>query len=100
MGRTPKSAIRARAARAGPGHWIHCQTALFAGGGIAAGLGLRLLRQGSAAYPANDPVRPERLAARPSIRPMGIAGERPDLHRPRETAGALVDEYQPLPLFG
>jgi hypothetical protein len=64
MGRTPKVGDPRTGDKARPGrdHWVHCQTALLAGGGIRGGQ-----VYGSSdrvgAYPSDRPVGPEHLAA-------------------------------------
>jgi hypothetical protein len=62
MGRQPKIGDhRAGSGKAGRDHWVHCMSALFAGGGIRGGR-----TYGSSdrfgAYPKDRPVRPEDVA--------------------------------------
>jgi arylsulfatase A-like enzyme len=46
----------------GRDHWVHCQTVLFAGGGIKPGFVLGA-SDNTASYPVDRPVGPEDLAA-------------------------------------
>ncbi|HUF61810.1 MAG TPA: DUF1501 domain-containing protein [Verrucomicrobiales bacterium] len=57
FGRTPR--INGNASR---DHWPHCYTALLAGGGVKRGFVFGASDE-QAAYPAEDPVRPDDLAA-------------------------------------
>ena len=57
FGRTPK--INAQASR---DHWPQCYTTLLAGGGVKRGY-VYGASDKNGAYPANDPVRPDDLAA-------------------------------------
>jgi hypothetical protein len=100
MGRTPRVGDPRTASKSKPGrdHWIHCQTALFAGGGIRGGQ-VYGASDKIAGYPATDPVYPDQIAAT-VYRAMGIA-DRELIFTDRERRPVhLVDEYRPLPLFG
>jgi hypothetical protein len=57
FGRTPRINDRA-----GRDHWPQCYTALLAGGGVKAGY-VHGASDRNGAYPANDPVKPDDLAA-------------------------------------
>lgn len=97
MGRTPKIGDPRTGGVGPPGrdHWIHCQTALMAGGGVRGQL------YGSsdrvAAYPADRPVFPEDLAAT-VYKAMGIDHDLVFTDR-QGRQQSLLDEGQPLPLF-
>lgn len=97
MGRTPKVGDPRTGGKGPPGrdHWIHCQTALMAGGGIRGqlyGASDRI-----AAYPADRPVYPEDLAAT-VYHALGI--EQQLLFTDREgRTQSLLGEGTPLPLF-
>jgi hypothetical protein len=99
MGRTPKVGDPRGHGKYPPGrdHWVHCQSALFAGGGIRGGQ-----VYGSSdrvgAYPADRPVHPENLAAT-IYQSLGIF----DNLTVRDRQGrplSLLEEGEPLPLFG
>ena len=97
MGRTPKVGDPRTGGQGPPGrdHWIHCQTALLAGGGIRGqhyGASDRV-----AAYPADRPVYPEDLAAT-VYHALGIDQQLAFTDREGRTQ-SLLDEGQPLPLF-
>jgi len=65
FGRTPKVGqitSSAGADKGGRDHWPHCYTALFAGGGLPAGV-IHGASDPFAAYPSRDPVTPQDLAA-------------------------------------
>ena len=95
MGRTPR--VGDALSPTGRNHWNMCQTALLAGGGIRGGQ-VYGASDRVAAYPIDQPVRPEHLAAT-VYRALGIYD---DLwaydaqHRPYH----LLEEGHPLPLFG
>lgn len=97
MGRTPKVGDPRTGGQGPPGrdHWIHCQSALLAGGGIRGqlyGASDRI-----AAYPADRPVYPEDLAAT-VYHALGIDQHLAFTDREGRTQ-SLLDEGQPLPLF-
>jgi hypothetical protein len=69
IGRTPRAN-----ARWGRGHWSHCFPAVLAGAGVRGG-GLIGRSDKHAAYPAEDPVSPEDLAAT-LFHALGIDPER------------------------
>jgi Protein of unknown function (DUF1501) len=100
MGRTPRVGDPRTASKAAPGrdHWIHCQTALFAGGGIRGGQ-VYGSSDKVAGYPASDPVRPERIAAT-VYQAMGIPSRELIFTDRENRPHHLVEEYRPLPLFG
>ena len=97
MGRTPKVGDPRTGGTGPPGrdHWIHCQTALLAGGGISGqlyGASDRI-----AAYPADRPVHPEDLAAT-VYHALGI--DRQLIFTDRDgRVQSLLSEGQPLPLW-
>ncbi len=65
FGRTPKLGqitSSAGAAASGRDHWPHCYTVLFAGGGVKPGF-VHGASDRMAAYPQQDPVTPEDIAA-------------------------------------
>jgi hypothetical protein len=101
MGRTPKCADpRTSGTKYGPGrdHWVGCQFALLAGGGIRGG---RVYGSSDriAAYPKDDVVWPGDLAAT-VYHALGIPRDRL-VHADREGRPvSLLDEGEPLPLFG
>jgi hypothetical protein len=99
MGRTPKVGDPRNGGKGPPGrdHWVNCQSALLAGGGIRGGQ-----VYGSSdrvgGYPADRPVNPEHLAAT-VYQALGIADDlavRDRQGRPLR----LLEEGEPLPLFG
>jgi hypothetical protein len=98
MGRTPKVGDpRTRNAfKPGRDHWIHCQSALFAGGGIRGGQ-VYGASDRIGAFPAEKPVHPEQIAATIykafNISDHLIVKDR--LGRPF----SLLEEGEPLPLF-
>jgi hypothetical protein len=99
MGRTPKVGDPRTGGKGPPGrdHWIHCQSALLAGGGIRGGQHFGSSDR-VAAYPADRPVFPEDLAAT-VYSAMGIDDDL--LFTDREgRVQSLLDEGRPLPLFG
>ena len=96
MGRTPKVGDPRTGGKGPPGrdHWIHCQTALLAGGGIRGqvyGASDRI-----AAYPADRPVHPEDLAAT-VYHALGIDQQLAFVDRDGRVQ-SLLNEGQPLPL--
>jgi uncharacterized protein (DUF1501 family) len=98
MGRKPRIGdTRTRdAGQAGRDHWIHCQSALFAGGGIRGGQ-VYGASDRVAAYPAENPVGPEHIAAT-IYRALDL-----DELIVRDRQGRplnLAEEAQPLPLLG
>jgi hypothetical protein len=98
MGRTPKVADPRNKNNEPPGrdHWIHCQTALLAGGGIRGGQ-VYGASDRIAAYPSDRPVSPEHLAAT-VYQAMGIAENLVVQDRQGRALG-LLEEGQALPLF-
>jgi hypothetical protein len=97
MGRTPKVGDPRTGGQGPPGrdHWIHCQTALMAGGGIRGqlyGASDRI-----AAYPASRPVFPEDLAAT-VYQAMGIDQQLQFTDREGRLQ-SLHGDGRPLPLF-
>jgi hypothetical protein len=97
MGRTPKIGDPRTGGKGPPGrdHWIHCQTALMAGGGIRGQLYGASDRV--AAHPADRPVYPEDLAAT-VYQALGVDRELLFTDREGRTQ-SLLDEGQALPLF-
>jgi hypothetical protein len=100
FGRTPKLGqitSGAGADAAGRDHWPHCYTVLMAGGGIRGGT-LFGASDRHAAYPKNNPVTPEDIAAT-IYHALGIDPEQriyDSLNRPSQLAlGEPI-----LPLFG
>jgi hypothetical protein len=99
MGRKPKIGDPRSGGASGTGrdHWIHCQTVLFAGGGIRGGQ-----VYGSSdkvgGYPADLPVHPERLAAT-IYHALGIPRDATLRSRDGRPMAILEDDAQPLPLF-
>ncbi|MFN0017747.1 MAG: DUF1501 domain-containing protein [Pirellulaceae bacterium] len=98
MGRTPKVGDPRTGGKGPPGrdHWIHCQTALMAGGGIQGGQHFGASDR-IAAYPADRPVYPEDLAAT-VYHALGIDQHLAFTDREGRIQ-SLLDEGQPLPLF-
>lgn len=99
MGRTPKVGDPRTGGKgpAGRDHWIHCQSALFAGGGIRGGT-VYGASDRIGAYPAERAVGPENLAAT-VYHGLGIVDRliiRDRLGRPL----SLLEDGEPLPLFG
>lgn len=97
MGRTPKVGDPRTGGKGPPGrdHWIHCQTALMAGGGIRGqsyGASDRF-----AAYPADRPVFPEDLTAT-VYEALGIDQQLLFTDREGRTQ-SLHGDGHPLPLF-
>lgn len=95
MGRTPR--VGDALSPSGRNHWNFCQTVLFAGGGIRGGQVYGPSDQ-IAAYPKDNPVRPEDIAAT-IYDALGIYDDlwATDAQgRPYH----LLDEGQPLPLVG
>lgn len=97
MGRTPKVGDPRTGGKGPPGrdHWIHCQTALMAGGGISGQLYGSSDRIG--AYPASQPVFPEDLAAT-VYHAFGIDPKLPFTDRAGRVQSLLADG-RALPLF-
>jgi hypothetical protein len=99
MGRTPRIGDPRTGGKGPPGrdHWVHCQTAVFAGGGVRGGQ-VYGASDRVAAYPAERPVYPEDLAAT-IYRAFGI--ENGHAFRSRDNRPLnLLDEGSSLPLFG
>ncbi|MBM3981283.1 MAG: DUF1501 domain-containing protein [Planctomycetes bacterium] len=98
MGRTPRIGDPRTGGKGPPGrdHWVHCQTALFAGGGIRGGQ-VYGASDKVAAYPAEKPVHPEDLAAT-IYRAFGIPNEHALRTRDNRPL-PLLDEGNALPLF-
>jgi len=97
MGRTPKVGDPRTGGKGPPGrdHWIHCQTALVAGGGIQGqiyGASDRV-----AGYPADRPVYPEDIAAT-VFHALDIDPRSPLTDREGRTQSLLADG-NPLPIF-
>jgi hypothetical protein len=95
MGRTPR--IGDALSPTGRGHWNFCQTALLAGGGIRGGQ-VYGASDDIAAYPRENPVRPEHIAAT-VYDALGIYDDlwaRDAQQRPYH----LLEHGTPLPLFG
>lgn len=99
MGRTPRIGDPRTGGKGPPGrdHWIHCQTAVLAGGGIAGGQ-VYGSSDKVAAYPSDRPVYPEHLAAT-IYRAFGIDNAHAFRSRDNRPLN-LLDEGTPLPLFG
>jgi hypothetical protein len=99
MGRTPRIGDPRTGGKGPPGrdHWIHCQSAVFAGGGIRGGQ-VYGASDKVAAYPADKPVYPEQLAAT-IYRAFGIENEHA-LRSKDDRPLNLLDDGTPLPLFG
>ncbi len=98
MGRKPRIGDPRSGGDKGTGrdHWIHCQTVLFAGGGIKGGQ-VYGASDKVGAYPADRPVYPEHLAAT-MYQALGIPEER--TFRSREGRPmALLEDARSLPLF-
>jgi hypothetical protein len=99
MGRKPRIGDPRSGGATGSGrdHWVHCQSALFAGGGIRGGQ-----VYGSSdrvgAYPSNLPVYPEHLAAT-MYHALGIPSDLELTSRDGRPVRVLEDA-RPLPLFG
>ena len=94
MGRTPKPDT----AQWGRGHWSYCFPCILAGAGIQGGT-LYGQSDKDAAYPADNPVRPEDLAAT-IYYALGI---NPDLRLPDQQGRPvqIVENGRPLiELFG
>jgi hypothetical protein len=96
MGRTPRIGDRRRGTTNGRDHWIHCQTALFAGGGIRGGQ-VYGSSDRVAAYPAHQAVYPEDIAAT-IYRAMGLPARVP-LPSRRAPDVQLREDGTVLPLF-
>jgi hypothetical protein len=98
MGRTPKVGDRRTGGKGPPGrdHWIHCQTALLAGGGVRGGQ-VYGASDRIAAYPADRPVGPEHLAAT-LYQALGIADDL-IIHDRQGRPLSLLEEGKSLPLF-
>jgi hypothetical protein len=99
MGRTPKVGDPRTGGKgpAGRDHWIHCQSALLAGGGVR-GCQIYGASDRVGAYPSDRPVRPEHLAAT-----VYHALNMNDALVFTEREGkpvSLREEAEPLPLFG
>jgi hypothetical protein len=99
MGRTPRIGDPRTGGKGPPGrdHWVNCQTALFAGGGIRGGQ-VYGASDKVAAYPADRPVNPEDLAAT-IYRAFGIDNGHAFRSRDNRPLN-LLDEGSALPLFG
>jgi hypothetical protein len=99
MGRTPKVADPRNTNNEAPGrdHWVHCQTAVLAGGGIRGGQ-VYGASDRIAGYPSDRPVSPEHLAAT-VYQAMGIAENLVIQDRQRRLL-SLLEDGQALPLFG
>ena len=102
IGRTPKIGDRRSGgngvAKPGRDHWTHLQTVLFAGGGIQGGQ-VYGASDRIAAYPADLPVYPERIAAT-VYRAFGIEPEELVLKDRQGRPLSLREEEMALPLFG
>jgi hypothetical protein len=98
MGRTPKVGDPRGGGNGRPGrdHWIHCQTALMAGGGIRGGQ-VYGSSDPVAGYPADRPVTPEQLAATVY---HGLGIDSLMWVDPQGRPQSLLEEGEPLPLFG
>jgi hypothetical protein len=99
MGRTPKVGDPRNGGKGAPGrdHWVHCQTALFAGGGVRGGQ-VYGSSDRVAGHPADQPVGPEHLAAT-MYQALGVYDDL--VVRDREGRPvSLLEEGRPLPLFG
>jgi hypothetical protein len=95
MGRNPR--VGDALSPSGRNHWNFCQTALLAGAGIR-GAAVYGSSDKIAAYPKDNPVRPEHIAAT-VYDALGIYGDlwaRDALGRPYH----LLEEGHPLPLTG
>jgi hypothetical protein len=99
MGRTPKVGDP-RTAQGPPGrdHWIHCQTALLAGGGVQGGQ-VYGSSDAVAGYPADHPVSPEDLAVT-AYRALGIDDDMLFTDRQGRVQSLIEDGARPLPVLG
>jgi hypothetical protein len=99
MGRTPKVGDPRTGGKgpAGRDHWIHCQSALFAGGGIRGGQ-VYGASDRVGAYPSDRPVRPEHLATT-MYHALGMTDSLIVSDREGKPV-SLREEAEPLPLFG
>jgi hypothetical protein len=88
MGRTPKAN-----SQWGRGHWTHCFPAVLAGAGIRGGM-LYGSSDENAAYPAEDPTRPEDLAAT-IFQALGLDPQTPFTQREGRPV-PLVEKGRPL----
>jgi hypothetical protein len=102
MGRTPKIGDRRSGGggtpKPGRDHWTHCQTVLFAGGGIQGGQ-VYGASDRIAAYPAEHPVYPERITST-IYRAFGIESTDLVVKDRQGRPLALQEEDSPLPLLG
>jgi len=98
MGRTPRIGDPRTGGKGPPGrdHWIHCQSAVFAGGGIRGGQ-VYGASDTVAAYPADKPAYPESLAAT-IYRAFGLENG-PAFRSKDDRPLMLLDDGAPLPLF-
>jgi len=94
MGRTPR--VGDALSPTGRNHWNMCQTALLAGGGIRGGQ-LFGASDRHAAYPVDQPVRPEHIAAT-VYKAMGIYDDLWAVDAQRRPYH-LLEGGHPLPLF-
>jgi hypothetical protein len=95
MGRTPR--VGDTLSPSGRNHWNMCQTVLFAGGGVRGGQ-LYGASDAIAAYPKDNPARPEHVAAT-IYQALGLY----DSLWARDAQGRpyhLLEQGHPLPLFG
>ncbi len=95
MGRTPR--VGDALSPTGRNHWNMCQTALLAGAGIHGGQ-LYGASDRHAAFPKDQPVRPEHIAAT-IYKAMGIYDDLWAYDAQRRPY-QLLEEGHPLPLFG
>lgn len=97
MGRKPKVGDPRRGGASGRDHWVHCQSALLAGGGILGGQ-VYGSSDRMGAFPAEYPVGPEHLA-HTAYRALDI-DDRLVLDDALGRPFSLLEEGEPLPLFG
>jgi hypothetical protein len=98
MGRKPKIGDHRSGGVKGAGrdHWVHCQTALFAGGGVRGGQ-VYGSSDRVAAYPAEKPVYPEQLSAT-IYHALGVPEDLATTDREGRPL-ALLEGAKPLPIF-
>ncbi len=94
MGRTPKPSN----SRWGRGHWSHCFPAVLAGAGIRGGVTYGT-SDSNAAYPADDPVTPEDLAAT-IFHALGISPETRIYNAQNRPASVMAGGMPLVDLFG
>lgn len=100
MGRNPKVGDVRTGGNGPPGrdHWVHCLSALLAGGGIRGGQTFGNSDK-VGAYPVDRPARPENLAAT-IYAAFGLGHDDLMVQDRQGRPHSLVDEAAALPLFG